>query len=168
MTAARQERKLCRGFATIAAVMGLLAALAGPVAFAAATTERVVVNRHTGLAIDGFDPVAYFVDGAPRQGRPELELLVGGMTWRFQNEGNRAAFAAAPQIYGPQFGGHDPISVARAASAPGNPLVWLIAERRLYLFYSAEARAAFARDPATVIEAAERNWPLVQHTLVRD
>src|SRR6185503_13214779 len=47
MTAARQERKLCRGFATIAAVMGLLAALAGPVAFAAATTERVVVNRHT-------------------------------------------------------------------------------------------------------------------------
>ena len=58
MTAARQERKLCRGFATIAAVMGLLAALAGPVAFAAATTERGVVNRHTGLAIDGFDPVA--------------------------------------------------------------------------------------------------------------
>ena len=40
----------------------------------AATTERVVVNRYTGLAIDGFDPVAYFVDAAPRQGRAELEL----------------------------------------------------------------------------------------------
>ena len=71
-----------RGFAAIAA--------------GAATTERVVVNRHTGLAIDGFDPVAYFVDGAPKHGRAELELRSGGATWRFRNEGNRAAFAARP------------------------------------------------------------------------
>ena len=51
-----------------------------------------------------------------------------------------------------------------APRPPGNPSLWLIAEKRLYLFYSAEARAAFARDTGTAIEAAERNWPAVQRT----
>ena len=46
--------------------------------------------------------------------------------------------------------------------------LWLIAEQRLYLFYSAEARAAFARDPEAAIEVAERNWQAVQRTLVRN
>ena len=168
MTAARQERKPCHAMALIAAVLAVSTASAAPAARVAATTERVVINRHTGLAIDGFDPVAYFVDGALRQGRAELELRSAGATWRFHNEGNRAAFAAAPEVYAPRFGGYDPISVGRGASAPGNPSLWLIAEKRLYLFYSAEARAAFARDTGTAIEAAERNWPAVQRTLVRD
>jgi hypothetical protein len=145
-----------------------LIALAAAVAAQAATTERVVVNRHTGLAIDGFDPVAYFTEGAPCEGRPELELRASGAIWRFRNEGNRAAFAAAPDVYGPRFGGHDPMSVARGGSASGHPSLWFIAEKRLYLFHNAEGRAAFARDPEAAIEAAERNWPAVERTLVRD
>jgi hypothetical protein len=154
--------------ALITAVLAVSPTSAAPADRIAATTERVVINRHTGLAIDGFDPVAYFVDGAPQQGRAELELRAAGATWRFRNEGNRAAFAAAPDVYAPRFGGHDPISIGRGASAPGHPSLWLIAENRLYLFYGAEARAVFARDTGTAIEAAERNWPAVQRTLVRD
>ncbi|MEI8151321.1 MAG: YHS domain-containing (seleno)protein [Hyphomicrobiales bacterium] len=134
----------------------------------AATTELLVVNRYTGLAIDGFDPVAYFVDAAPKEGRAELEFRSAGATWRFQNEGNRAAFAGAPAIYTPRFGGYDPMALARGAATPGHPQLWLIAEQRLYLFYSAEARAAFTADPAAAIESAERNWPDVQRTLVHN
>jgi hypothetical protein len=169
MTAARQERKLRRFGAFLAAFLGTLAlgGLASP-STGAATTEWVVVNRYTGLAIDGFDPVAYFVDAAPKQGRAELELRFGGATWRFQNEGNRSAFAAAPGTYSPRFGGHDPMAVARGAATPGHPELWLIAEQRLYLFYSAEARANFAGDPDNAIAAAERNWPELQQTLVRN
>jgi hypothetical protein len=171
MTAARQERKMryANGIpAAVLACLAVLAASAGPAAGGAATTEQVVVNRHTGLAIDGFDPVSYFADGAPLPGRPEFELRSGGVTWRFRNEGNRSAFAAAPQVYAPQFGGYDPISVGRGGSAPGHPSLWLLAGERLYLFYSDEARAAFAADPQTAIEAAERSWPLVKRALVRD
>ena len=69
------------------------------------------------------------------------------MIWRFRNEGNRAAFVADPEVYMPRFGGYDPVAVARGASAPGHPELWLIAEERLYLFYSAAARDAFAGDP---------------------
>jgi hypothetical protein len=165
MTTARQERKSRRFWALFAA---FIVAAAASTAIRAATTERVVANRYTGLAIDGFDPVAYFVDAAPKEGRPELELRSGGAIWRFQNEGNRSAFAGAPVIYGPRFGGHDPMAVARGAAAPGHPQLWLIAGQRLYLFYSAEARTAFAQHPADAIEAAERNWPELQRTLVRD
>ena len=138
------------------------------IAVRAATTEWVVTNRYTGLAIDGFDPVAYFVEAAPKEGRAELEFRSDGATWRFHNEGNRSAFAAAPEVYTPRFGGHDPMALAHGAATPGHPALWLIAEQRLYLFYSAEARAAFARDPDTAIEAAERHWPAVQRTLVRN
>jgi hypothetical protein len=173
MTTARQERKSRRSRALSTAIVALLAGATGfgfvftltPIR--AATTELVVVNRYTGLAIDGFDPVAYFIDGAPKLGIPELEFRYRGATWRFQNEGNRAAFAASPDVYAPRFGGHDPLAVARGAATPGHPALWVVAEQRLYLFYSAEARAAFVRSPESAIEAAERNWPGVQRTLAQ-
>jgi hypothetical protein len=170
MTAARQERKSRRFRAFLTALWGtaaLTVSLAPP-SIGAATTEWVVINRYTGLAIDGFDPVAYFVEGAPKEGRADLELRSDGAVWRFRNEGNRAAFAGAPAVYMPRFGGHDPMAVARGAATPGHPGLWLIAEQRLYLFYSAEARSAFAQDPASAIDAAERSWPELRRTLVRN
>jgi hypothetical protein len=66
----------------------------------------------------------------------------------------------------PRFGGHDPISIGRGATAPGHPLLWLIAGKRLYLFHSEAARAAFASDPDRAIAAAERLWPDVSRSLV--
>jgi len=101
MTPARQERKSRCFRAFLTALLGTWT-LGGLIATAtgAATTEWVVVNRYTGLAIDGFDPVAYLVDATPKQGRAGLELRSGGATWRFQNEGNRSVFAGAPEIYG--------------------------------------------------------------------
>jgi hypothetical protein len=132
----------------------------------ATASERVIANRYTGLAIDGFDPVAFFTDGALELGRPELELQSGGATWRFRNAGNRAAFAADPAVYTPRFGGHDPVAIARGVARPGNPDFWLIEGERLYLFYDGAARAAFAADPGRMIEAAERYWPDVRRTLV--
>jgi hypothetical protein len=119
----------------------------------------VVSNAHTGLAIDGFDPVAYFVEGKPRMGRADLELAVGGAIWRFRNEGNRGAFAADPEVYTPQFGGYDPIALARGAIAPGHPELWLIVENRLYLFQTAQSREAFFANTDVAIDAAERRWP---------
>jgi len=126
----------------------------------------MVINRHTGLAIDGFDPVAYFVDSAPAIDRPELELKSGGATWRFRNEGNRAAFTANPEVYTPRFGGHDPVALSRGAATTGNPELWAIAGQRLYLFYNEATRAAFTADPDNAIAAAERNWPAVRRSLV--
>jgi hypothetical protein len=139
-------------------------ALAGPGAYAA-TTEQVVVDGRTGLAISGFDPVAYFVDGAAEPGKDVFEQSFAGVVWRFRNEGNQAAFAADPDVYMPRFGGYDPVGVARGVTVAGDPRVWLIVEARLYLFYSLENRAAFAADADDLTATAERQWPALQRTL---
>src|SRR6202165_6104219 len=143
MTAQRQERNGPRsgtgfrpGIALIASFASLVGVgLAAPAFFEfaahAATTERVVMNRFSGLAIEGFDPVAYFVDARPVVGLPRFEASEAGAVWRFHNEGNRASFVAHPDIYGPQFGGYDPIDLARGVTVAGNPRFWLISGQRL-------------------------------------
>lgn len=132
----------------------------------AATTERVVADWHTGIAISGFDPVAYFTEVVPKRGRPDYEYNHAGVTWRFRNEGNRAAFAADPRVYSPQFGGYDPIAIGRGVATPGNPQIWLISRQRLYLFYSSEARDVFLARPEDALEIAKERWPQVMRTLV--
>jgi hypothetical protein len=149
------------GASLVAIGMGLI-----PRSIDAATTEWVVADHHTGLAISGFDPVAYFTDSAATIGQPDLELRFAGATWRFRNEGNRAAFAADPDVYMPRFGGYDPTAVARGASAPGHPEIWIVSDDRLYLFHSAGAREGFGEDPERVIHEAKRRWPQVLRTLV--
>jgi hypothetical protein len=163
MTAARQQRKSPLALLGLVLACGILA----PLASLAATAEPTVVNSKTGLAISGFDPVAYFVDGKPKFGRPDMELSLSGAVWRFRNEGNRAAFSDHPEVYSPRFGGYDPVAVARGASVPGHPLFWVVVGGRLYLFYDDKARTAFVADPGRIIEAAERKWPAVARTIAR-
>jgi hypothetical protein len=168
MTAARQKRKqYCFSLAAVAALLacaGLAAILAaGPQAVAG---ERIVVDWHTGLAIDGYDPVAFFTDSKPRQGSASLELREGNVVWRFVNVGNRAAFAAAPDVYMPQYGGYDPIGVARGLAVAGNPNVWIIQSQRLFLFYDSARRQKFGGDPNRIIASADRKWPDVRRTLM--
>jgi hypothetical protein len=167
MTAARRNRKRRLVPPVVGLMVALAAVLLGARALpAAATTERFVVDRHTGLAIHGFDPVAYFTDAKARIGREELELSFAGVIWRFRNAGNRAAFAEDPDIYMPRFGGYDPLAMARGVAAPGHPHLWLVADDRLYLFQSLEAQSAFAADPRHAVAAAEAKWADVLGTLV--
>ena len=139
----------------------------GRFAVRAATTERVVVNRYSGLAIEGFDPVAYFIDKQPVMGLPEFEASQAGAVWRFHNEGNRASFVAHPEVYGPQFGGYDPVDVARGVAFAGNPRFWAIAGSRLYLFGLEEHRDEFAADPERFVQAAQARWPKLEQTLAQ-
>src|SRR5437868_1047703 len=108
MTAERQERYafgrqiafIAQGLAPlIGLVSAIFVACQSPAALAA-TTERIVVNRFSGLAIEGFDPVAYFIQNEPVLGLPDFEAAQAGAVWRFRNEGNRASFVAHPEIYG--------------------------------------------------------------------
>jgi hypothetical protein len=166
MTAQRQETKgWCRILALIGLVFSLLLRPDGAFEAKGATTERIVVNRYTGLAIGGIDPVAYFTDARAVPGLAEFELAQAGVIWRFRNADNRTFFSADPDIYSPQFGGYDPVDVARGVAFAGNPQFWLISENRLYLFGREESRDAFAASPAQFLTEATRRWPEVLQTL---
>ena len=164
MTAARRKRKrYCGGrWAAFGLVLTLLCGVA---AARAGVTEAVVVDWNTGLAISGFDPVAYFTDGKETAGKPEFELSYSGVVWRFSNSGNRDAFAARPDVYMPKFGGYDPLGVARGVAVAGKPELWLIADERLYLFYDQARLEKFVADSDRFIAEAERKWPSVLSTL---
>jgi hypothetical protein len=174
MTARRQEgnrvgpgSQFRSGIALIALVLATLANSLWQSPAPASTTERVVVNRYTGLAIEGFDPVGYFVDAGPVIGQEHYEAAQAGAVWRFRNEGNRAAFIAHPEIYGPQFGGYDPVDIARGVTVAGNPRFWLISGRRLYLFGREQTRDAFSADAARLLREASQRWPMLQQELTR-
>lgn len=160
MTAARQPEK-----PTLRRVLLAFVLAAGLVPAAAA--DPLVVNAATGLALSGYDPVAYFTNRRPELGKVSLETTFDGAVWRFRNVGNQTAFREHPDVYRPRFGGYDPVGIARNRSVPGNPLYWAIADEKLYLFYSDNDRQAFLASPARFLEAAERRWPDVQRSIGR-
>jgi hypothetical protein len=161
---AKNQAKASTAYTILALVAGLVL---GGLSFVAqaATTGRVVTDRHTGLALYGVDPVGYFTDGKPLVGREEFEYRFSGAVWRFDNEGNRAAFAADPAVYMPRFGGYDPAGIARGVATPGFPQLWTVFRDRLYLFYTAQARTTFIADPAAAILAADAKWDDVAREL---
>ena len=125
----------------------------------ASQTQRIVVNWNSGLAIDGYDPVAFFTDSKAEAGSGEFELRYAGATWRFVNGGDRSAFAQQPEVYMPQYGGYDPVGVARGVAVPGNPRVWAIVGERLFLFYDGTQREKFISNPARYLAVSQRRWP---------
>ena len=151
-------------FVLLAAVFALFGP--NPAAWAS-TTQRVVVNRYSGLAIEGFDPVAYFTDARAVRGLPDFEASEAGTVWRFHNASNRDAFAAHPEIYGPQFGGYDPIEVARGIAYAGNPRFFVVTGQRLYLFAREQSRDAFAANPGRFLKDALARWPDLLKTLAQ-
>ena len=100
------------------------------------------------------------------QGLPDFEVAAAGAVWRFRNEGNRASFVAHPEIYGPQFGGYDPVDLARGVTYAGNPRFWLVNGQRLYLFGREEqprrlcrgSRALPARTPRRAGRRCRKSW----------
>ena len=123
--------------------------------------------KASGLAIGGFDPVAYFTESMAVQGLPDFEARGAGAIWRFRNEGNRASFVAHPEIYGPQFGGYDPVDLGRGVTYAGNPRFWVVVGQRLYLFGREDNRDAFAADPSRFLKEATTRWPALERGLAQ-
>jgi YHS domain-containing protein len=130
------------------------------------TSELLVSDHHSGLALFGYDPVSYYIDGAAIAGSPRFEMSFAGFTWRFRSEANRAAFRAQPGSYVPGFGGYDPIGVIRGVPVAGHPTVYTLYKNELFLFTTSENRDEFLQRPGALLESAKTAWPAVRKTLV--
>lgn len=132
----------------------------------AATSERVVKDPLSGVALYGYDPVAYFLEKAARPGDAAYEFRFAGLSWRFRSEANRAAFAQAPENFIPAFGGYDPLAVGQGVPLEGNPAFFAVHQQKLLFFAREESLAKFLADPASLFDAAANAWPTVQRKLV--
>ena len=119
------------------------------------------VNRTTfgGVAIDGWDPVAYFTDGKPVEGSREFVHEWNGAIWRFASAAHRDLFAQAPEKYAPQYGGYCAWAVSQGYTADIDPEAWKIQDGRLYLNYSLDVQKKWAADIPGNVAKGDANWP---------
>jgi hypothetical protein len=142
----------------VAALALLSAALLAAQVRADGLAPAIVRDPLTGVALDGIDPVSYFTEPAPQQGLPDFEYDWSGVPWYFANGADRDVFIRAPEVYAPQFGGHATMALAQGFLSDGNPKIYVLAAKRLYLFYSTGNRDAFLAAPAASIKSARANW----------
>ena len=112
-----------------------------------------------GVAIDGYDPVAYFTDGKPVSGSKEFVHDWNGATWRFASAAHRDLFAQAPETYAPQYGGYCAWAVSQGYTAGIDPQAWKIENGRLFLNYSPEVQKKWSADIPGNIAKGDANWP---------
>lgn len=127
--------------------------------------EAGTVYTSGGVAIEGYDPVAYFKAGKPVKGSKEFTAKHEGATWRFASTANRDAFAANPQSYAPQYGGFCAWAVSQGYTAEIDPDAWKIVGGKLYLNYSPGVQRRWAKDIPGNISKGDANWPGIKAKL---
>ncbi len=123
-------------------------------------------HDHAGVALEGFDPVTYFMSGPPRPGDAVHEAVWNGHAWRFSNAANRAAFLSRPDIYAPRLGGNDALAMTEGRMVEAQARIAAIVDGRLYLFHTRAARDAFLDDPDAAARA-ERVWRKSREQMAR-
>jgi YHS domain-containing protein len=115
-----------------------------------------------GLAIGGYDPVAYFTTGKAVEGSKDYSYTVDGATYRFVSAGNRDAFRAAPAKYRPQYGGWCAYAMgAKGEKVEVDPKTFKVLDGKLYLFYNKyfnNTLKSWNKDEAGLKMNADANW----------
>ena len=137
----------------------LILLLASPVL----AVDLVNVAGASRVALDGYDPVAFFTDGRPVNGSPSISSTDRGAIYFFATEEHKRLFMQDPAKYAPQYGGYCAFGVAINAHFPVDINTWQIRDNKLYLNLNPEILEQFNADLAGNIAKANRNWPgLVQ------
>lgn len=141
------RRRQWLAMAALLAVLPTVAFAAGPVNVDA-----------QGVALKGYDPVAYIEVGRPVKGKPEYSARFNGAVYWFSSLTHQQAFKADPQRYEPQFGGYCAYGVAQGAKPDIDPNAFAIADGKLYLNLSPAVQKRWQADIPGYITQATKNW----------
>ncbi|MBC8040661.1 MAG: YHS domain protein [Opitutaceae bacterium] len=139
----------------------LAAVILAVFATAVLRAEKPVNSTFTGVAIKGYDPVAYFTASKPVKGSSDFVHEWNGAEWRFASAANRDLFKADPVKYAPQFGGYCAWAVSRGYTAGIDPDAWKIVDGLLYLNYNAKVQSQWAENIPDNIAKGRENWPKI-------
>ncbi|WP_170327250.1 YHS domain-containing (seleno)protein [Ruegeria arenilitoris] len=115
----------------------------------------------TGLALQGYDPVAYFTEGQPTKGDYRITTLHNDALYRFATEENKVAFEENPEAYLPAYGGYCAFGAAMGFKFDGDPTYWKIVDNKLYLNLSQDIQERWEGDIPGFIEQASTNWQTI-------
>jgi YHS domain-containing protein len=116
----------------------------------------------SGLALRGYDPVAYFETGKPTHGMAAITASYGGARYLFATKAHRKSFLNNPTKYLPQFGGFCAVGTSFGEKVDVDPETGKIVNGKLYLNNGRKAQEIFDSDPGNTISRAEHNWPKVK------
>jgi YHS domain-containing protein len=155
-----------RNARALLAALGLLVAstsISSVPAFAVVPNSTSAVNTNEqGIALHGYDPVAYFTVGAPTKGNASFTAKYEGASYFFASAENLKKFKANPAAFAPQFGGFCAMGVALEKKLDGDPAVWKIVDGKLYLNVNADVSVAWQRDIPGNLEKANDFWPEIK------
>ena len=124
-----------------------------------AQTKTLLNLDKNGIAIKGYDPVAFFTQNQPVKGRPEFESKYKGARYLFASAEDKAMFDANPAKYEPQFGGFCAYGASRGHTAPIKIEAWQIVNGRLLMQYDLGVKKDFNKDQQGNLQKADKNWP---------
>jgi hypothetical protein len=143
------------------------AAFAGPIAVTPAlagvpgSTSSINLDAH-GLALGGYDPVAYFDTGKPTRGVDTISASYGGARYLFASETHRKTFLGDPKKYVPEFGGFCAVGTSFGEKVDIDPETGKVVDGKLYVNSGSKAQGIFDKDTSGTITRADQNWPAVK------
>lgn len=111
-----------------------------------------------GVAVKGYDVVAYFTEKKPIKGDPQYSYQYKGATYNFVSTVHVNLFARNPEAYLPQYGGYCTVGTSMGHKADIDPESWAVIDGKLYLNSSKGAQKLFDKDPQSAIKKADQNW----------
>jgi YHS domain-containing protein len=134
----------------------LLLALA-PNTAAIAEVAKVNIDG-SGVAIKGYDPVAYFEMAKPVKGSDSFRASHEGATYRFVSKRHLTLFKSDPQKYVPAYGGYCAFGMRYGQTSEVDPTAWTVVDGKLYLQYNQGTQAVWRKKPQEYITIANQLW----------
>ncbi len=138
--------------------LAIFMALAIALAWSASARAGNINVDGSGLAIKGYDPVAYFTQNAAVPGNAEITATHKGATYRFASAEHRDLFIAAPDKYAPQYGGYCAYGVAKGVKARIEPEQFTVLDGKLYLNFNAGVQRTWQKDVPGYLAMSDKNW----------
>ncbi|MFY7829243.1 MAG: YHS domain-containing (seleno)protein [Flectobacillus sp.] len=121
--------------------------------------QETDVFQKDGIAIRGYDPVAYFKQSKPVKGQETISYDWNGVKWLFSSEENKEDFKANPEKFAPQYGGYCAYGLSENHKSPTEPEAFTIVDDKLYLNYNLKVKELWKKDIPGRIKKANDFWP---------
>ncbi len=147
----------CYAWCAVAWLVTFLGVMAGAETSAAGGSQDLYVEN--GVALDGYDPVAYHTLGDAVKGSDQYTVEWQDAVWHFATQAHADSFTAEPEKYQPRYGGFCAFGVSKGYRMKPDMTAWEIHDGQLYLYYDDATGDAFAEDRAVNSKMADDNWP---------
>lgn len=124
----------------------------------AAFAQKSEIFEKDGMAIRGYDVVAFHTDARATKGSEKFIYHWKDTNWLFANQENLDMFKKEPEKYAPQYGGYCAYGTADGHKAPTETDTWTVKDNKLYFNYNKKVQQIWNKDQVGYIEKADKNW----------